>query len=341
MTATQDRAGQIRTGASIEELQAALEAARRGEFAVAARSDLAASPDMKAVAATSYSRARRSVFSSNRTAISPPAPVAEAEAVAVAAQSGMANLGTTRGGAAGSDWRPAGRVVAVVAAHAGAGASTVAVTLAEALAKTGARVRLIEVADPSRSGLAAATSAELGEDGSGWRRGRRGAVTLDRLADRVASLEAVPEPRGCDTTSPETLVLDIGWPARDAFAGSGWLATALSAASVLVVFRPTVPGIRQTEYLLADLEACTRSPLTLAAIGPGRWPGAATASAGSQLRAARAGGRIVAVPLDRRIGVDGVTAEPLSKSLLGAGRRVAAALPSAVSADQPASGRAG
>jgi hypothetical protein len=59
------------------------------------------------------------------------------------------------------------------------------------------------------------------------------------------------------------------------------------------------------------------------------------------MRAARAAGRIVAVPLDRRIGVDGVTAEPLSKPLLGAGRQVAAALPSAVSADQPASGRAG
>jgi hypothetical protein len=136
-------------------------------------------------------------------------------------------------------------------------------------------------------------------------------------------------------------VLDIGWPARDAFAVHGWLATALAAASVLVVFRPTVPGIRQTEYLLVDLEATAPNPLTLAAIGPARWPGAAAASAGPQLGSARSSGRIVVVPLDRRVAVDGVSPEPLSKALSAAGRQVAAALPSAASADQPASGRAG
>jgi hypothetical protein len=244
-------------------------------------------------------------------------------------------------GRPGREWRSTGRVVAVVAAHAGAGASTVAVAVAEALARPGTPVRIVEVADPCRSGLAAATSAELGEDGSGWRRGRRGAVTVDRLADRVASIDDVPAPRPVDTAGAETVVLDIGWPARDAFAAGSWLAAALADASVLVVFRPTVPGIRQTEYLLVDLEATAPRPLTLAAIGPARWPGAAAASAGPQLRSAQSAGRIVAVPLDRRVGIDGVTAEPLSKPLSVAGRQVAAALPIAASAHQSASGRAG
>lgn len=296
MTATQ-----IWIGASIEELQAAYAAARRGEFSTAHRT---------------------------RAALRQP----DGSGAELAAAS-------TGVGLAPSTWRPTGRVVVVLAAHAGAGASTVAVAVADALSKFGAPVRVIEVADPVRSGLAAATNAELGEDGSGWRRGRRDEVTVDRLAEQVGSIHGVPEPRPADSATGEMLVLDIGWPARDAFAATGWLATALADACVLVVFRPSVPGIRQTEYLLRDLAASGRAEPTLAAVGPNRWPGAATASSGPQLRAARSCGRVVSVPLDRRVGIDGITAEPLSKALSLAGREIAAALRS--TADQSTSGRAG
>ena len=66
------------------------------------------------------------------------------------------------------------------------------VTLAEALAAAGTTVRIVEVADASRSGLAGATTAELGEDSTGWRRGRRGDVSIDRLAFRAADIHQVP-----------------------------------------------------------------------------------------------------------------------------------------------------
>jgi adenylylsulfate kinase-like enzyme len=61
-----------------------------------------------------------------------------------------------------------GAVVVVLAGHAGAGASTVALAIAEALVDH-RRVQLVEYADPIRSGLAAASSVELGAQ-VGWRR---------------------------------------------------------------------------------------------------------------------------------------------------------------------------
>lgn len=293
MTATQQR-----TRASLEELQAAAAAARRGDFAL--------------------HRPRLPAPASPAPASPPPSDT--------------------------SNWQPGGPVVAVVAGHSGAGASTVAVTLAEALATSGSSVRIVEVADASRSGLAAATTAELGEDGAGWRRGRRGDIHIDRLAFRAAAIDEVPAPASAPHPD-ELLVLDIGWPARDALGARGWLATALATSSLLLVCRPTVPGIRQTEYLLAELAEQTPAAVTVAAVGPARWPGAATASAGPQLRAARDSGRVITVPIDRRVETDGVSAEALPKALAAAGKALAAALPSAASHDHPtdqsALGRAG
>jgi hypothetical protein len=296
---------QERTQASLEELQAAAAAARRGDFALH-RPTSAGSP-------------------------APGTPrLAAPTAPAVRDTSG---------------WRPSGPVVAVMAGHSGAGASTVSVTLAEALADAGTRVRIVEIADASRSGLAGATTAELGEDGTGWRRGRRGDIHIDRLAFRAAAIEQVPAPAAAPHPD-EVLVLDIGWPARDALAAAGWLATAIAESALLLVCRPTVPGIRQTEYLLAELaEQTPATSVAVASIGPARWPGAATASAGPQIRAAREAGRVITVPIDRRVETDGVSAEALPKALAAAGKALAAALPSPALHDHPtdqsALGRAG
>ncbi|MBN9619635.1 MAG: hypothetical protein J0H43_07880 [Actinobacteria bacterium] len=306
MTATQQR-----SRASLEELQAAAEAARRGEFALRR-------PATGAATAAAASAAARI-----------PAPVAPAPSDT-------------------SGWQSGGAVVAVVAGHSGAGASTVAVALAEALAAAGSNVWIVEVADASRSGLAGATTAELGEDGTGWRRGRRsgpwGDIHIDRLAFRAAAIEQVPAPAPAPCPD-ELLVLDIGWPARDALAALGWLATALTDCSLLMVCRPTVPGVRQSEYLLAELAEHSPGSVIVAAVGPARWPGAATASTGPHLRAARESGRVITVPIDRRVETDGVSAEALPKALAAAGKALAAALPSTAAhdhlTDQSALGRAG
>ena len=296
-------ANPARTRASLEELQAAVAAAQRGDYAL-----------------------RRPTASRRSTGVVAPqlsAPAAPA-------------TGT-------SGWQPGGTVVVVIAGHSGAGASTVAVTLAEALQDSGRAVRIVEVADASRSGLAAATNVEFGEDGTGWRRGRRGDTYVDRLAFRASVISQVPAPAPA-ARPDEALVLDIGWPARDALAADGWLASALATASLLIVCRPTVPGIRQTEYLLCEIAEQSGVPVTLAAVGSPRWPGAAAASAGPQVRAARQNGRVISVPIDRRVETDGVSAEALPKSMAAAGRALVAALPSTAPdhhPTEPASRRAG
>src|SRR5215218_9648865 len=100
-----------------------------------------------------------------------------------------------------------GPVVLVVAGHAGAGASTVALAVAEGLAEA-RRVQLVDYAEPIRSGLAVAPAIELGADGA-WRRGRRGRLDVVRLTRHPAERGFPPPP---ETGDAEPLrVVDAGW----------------------------------------------------------------------------------------------------------------------------------
>jgi hypothetical protein len=200
--------------------------------------------------------------------------------------------------------------IAVVAAHAGAGASTVALAISDAAAADGRRVHLIDRAHPARSGLVAAASEELGTDVTGaWRRGLRSGVTIDRRATDVAPGDWPADPAD---EGPGLTVVDFGAPAPDR---PIW--KAIDRARPVVVCRPTVPGVRLTEQLLEQL---ARQPVVVAAVGPSRWPGEVTASVGPALRALRAAGRVIAVPTDRRLQVTGPTSSPLPRPVRSAGR---------------------
>ncbi len=223
-----------------------------------------------------------------------------------------------------------GPAVVVLPAHAGAGASIVALSVAEAL--SGYRpVQLVEFADPHRSGLAAASSSELGVDESGWQRGRRNRIDLARPADR-RSVDTLPPPPSVGTEPSEgdgLLVIDVGWPVAEMLSGSGWTRALQGGAQLVVVSRVTVPAVRQTEHVLGVLEV----PAVVACVGSGRWPGMVTASCGPALRAARAAGRVVPVPVDRRLAIAGLTPDPLPRPVAAAGRALARLLaldPSAV-----------
>ena len=233
--------------------------------------------------------------------------------------------GPSRGQTAPAAAALSGRVVLVLAAHAGAGASTVALLIGEAAATAGTRARVIECADPTRSGLAAATDAELGDDGAGWRRGRRGELEVDRPSRHVADIEDVapPRPDQHDQAEESVTVVDAGWSAWDILPATSWVSSLQHTAQLVLVFRVTVPGVRQTEQLLAVLPS--RQPL-IAAVGPAKWPGVVSASCGPLLRAARTNDRVVAVPLDRQLDITGVTASPLPKQLTAAARALASCL---------------
>ncbi|WP_072912224.1 hypothetical protein [Geodermatophilus obscurus] len=210
-----------------------------------------------------------------------------------------------------------GDVVLVVAGHAGAGASTVALVVAEGLAER-QRVQLLDYAEPVQSGLAAASTIELDTDGAGWRRGRRGRLDVFRRALRPHDGE-LPPPPGTDDAD-HLLVVDAGWSLTHAWLGSpGPLSRNVE---VVVVTRVTVPAVRQTEHVLAAVDG---NPV-VAAVGPARWPRAVQASCGPRLGDLRSRGRVVRVPVDRKLVTAGLTGDRLSRRLTAAGRSLAALL---------------
>lgn len=215
--------------------------------------------------------------------------------------------------------------IAVVAAHSGAGASTVALAITDAISAAGRPVNLVESAHPCRSGLIAAASAELGTDPTGaWRRGSRQLATVFRRVGDVTP-QGWPE-SGADEGL--VTVLDLGLPAPQNISR-----LAVDQPTFVVVCRPTIPGVRLAEHLLAQLGAAR---VVVAAVGHRRWPGEVLASLGPRLRALREQGRVVAVPEDGRLQVTGPTHCALPKPVVTAGRAVLAlidvAFPGAVTA---------
>ena len=215
--------------------------------------------------------------------------------------------------------------MSVVAAHAGAGASTVALAIADAAAVAGRGAHLVETAHPRRSGLVAVADAELGVDPDGaWRRGSRGRLTVHRR-----STSDIPTGWPALAASEDDLVvIDLGSPMPDSL-------TLLSTGGcrTVVVCRPTVPGVRLAEQFL---NAPVTGPVIVASIGAGRWPGEVSASLGPRLRALRAGNAVVTVPAVRRLEVTGLTSSPLPKPVAAAGRSLLDLIDAAHSGDATA-----
>jgi len=204
-----------------------------------------------------------------------------------------------------------GCAVLVVAGHAGAGASTIALALAEGLVE-GRRVQLVDYSEPARSGLSAAPTIEVGTDGAGWRCGRRDRLDLVRLARR-ADGAFPPLPK----TDADATVVDPGWLMTGALLDSP---RSLVGCALVVVTRVTVPAVRQTEHVLAAVGG----EVPVAAVGPARWPRLVEASCGPRLREARLNGQVIPVPVDRRLQTIGLTGDRLPKSVAAAGRVLAA-----------------
>ena len=155
----------------------------------------------------------------------------------------------------------------VVGCHGGAGASTVALAVAEAARESGRSVRLLDCASPERSGLTTAVDAELGVDGSGWRQGRRAGCPSTGSAMRW------PRPPTCrpHQMSHRDRLRSPWWTPGgvppDVLTGDSWLAQAAESAAVVLVARATIPALRQLEQALAT---CPGDPV-VAVLGPTRW----------------------------------------------------------------------
>jgi hypothetical protein len=223
-----------------------------------------------------------------------------------------------RGGTV-SSWTP-GRdewVLPVVRCAGAYGATTFALALATA-ANTDARV--VECSSATTSGLAAASTAELGAHPSGWVQGSRGDVLLQRTGVALASLHDVPSPMRAEKST--LTVLDAGWELGQVLNTPSWLAVQLSqAAAVIVVTCATVPGLRHLEGALALLDG---TPTVVAVVGPPRkrWPKPVEHTAGALTRAADQAGRLVVIPWDPRLAVAGLDSTPLPGTLLDAAAAV-------------------
>jgi hypothetical protein len=223
--------------------------------------------------------------------------------------------------------------VRVLAGHSGAGASTTALAIADAAAAAGLQVQLVETAHPSRSGLVAASSAELGLDESGaWRRGTRGQPALVGQVAIVRRANA-SQPHSWptlnrqhadvgdadpDDASTRLVLVDLGLVPVDALD-----AVAYPGCRVVIACRPTVSGVRLTDQVLDRL---TTSHAVIAMFGPRRWPNEVESSAGHRLRALRDTDRVVTVPEDRRLQITGLSCGSLPKAVLAAGRELMRAL---------------
>jgi hypothetical protein len=216
-------------------------------------------------------------------------------------------------------WTPSRdeQVLPVVRCASAYGATTLALAVATA-ANTDARV--VECSSATTSGLAAASTVELGAHPSGWVQGSRGDVLLQRTGVALASLHDVPSPMRAEKS--RLTVLDAGWELGQVLNTPSWLAAQLSqAAAVIVVTCATVPGFRHLEGALALLDG---TPTVVAVLGPPRkrWPKPVQHTVGALTRAADQAGRLVVIPWDPRLAVAGLDSTPLPATLLDAAAAV-------------------
>ena len=206
---------------------------------------------------------------------------------------------------------PGEQVVLVVGALGGAGASTVAL----AVASGAGDARVVECCTVGSSGLAGASTAEMGVTTDGWVQGTRGeGVLIDRHRDRLPSVEAMPVP---SPASRRFMVLDVSVDVDVLVASLGWLGQlARTLSGVVVVSRPTVPGLRRLESA-AGLLGPARVHAVLAGT-PKRWPRQLEQHLGPNSRRLRAEGRLIDLPNDPRLAVEGITTDPLPAALLAA-----------------------
>lgn len=243
-----------------------------------------------------------------------PMPIGEVLDAWLALQAGAFRAGhhPTRPQATQSDHRPwlpcPGEAPVLVVGCAGTvGASTLTLLIASA----STRSRVVDCAPIACSGLAGASTAELGETVDGWTQGHRGTVLIQRRLDQPAAPDAVPPPP--EGKPADLTVIDSWWPLRDLLAASGWLADlARSCPRLVLVAHGSIPGTRQLE---ADLRAAgaDRCWAVLTGVLSRQLPKPIERSLGPLTAGLCAAGRVHLLPHDSRLAMAGITTEPFPR----------------------------
>ena len=216
-------------------------------------------------------------------------------------------------------WAPgnAEQVLPVVGCAGASGASTIALALASA---AGGSARILECRGTT-SGLAAASTAELGPHPSGWRRGMRGDVLLERASGLLTRVDEVPLPSVPDRPLALT-VLDVGWDLRHVLDVPSWIGEQVKTAGVVVVVtRATIPGLLHLETTLSLLDQI-RAVAAMLGSPCRRWSKAVWQSSGPMTKALDDSGRLVVIPHDSRLAAVGLDSRPLPRQLLEAAHAI-------------------
>nr|MDQ3382837.1 hypothetical protein [Actinomycetota bacterium] len=217
-------------------------------------------------------------------------------------------------------WDPGAPVLPVLGCHGSTGCTTVAVAVATALAQP---VRVVECSPAGSSGLAGFATAELGATGTGWVRGHRDQVVLDRLEHGYASPDQIPVPDPDPQEGPSLNVLDTGWGIGAVALSPGWVrSTVMDAQALILVTTATVPGLRRLEGALHELDPHRRR-LAVAVQGPRRrrWPREVAHCVGPRTEALLEEA-LAEVPHDSGLAVRGLDTSPLPGGVLAAATKI-------------------
>ena len=209
-------------------------------------------------------------------------------------------------------WSPREAVIAVVGASGRVGASTTTLAMAESASRS---VRVVECAPMHASGLALATTAELGETGTTWRGGTRGRVLVERAAREHRRIEDIPVPTETDR---ELTIVDVGWNPFGIIGTNTWLSEVLVAAPLVVVTVATAPGLRALDRVLQRTSRSTNTWSVV--IGPSirKWQKPVRLAATARIDHAIASNHLATVPSEPTFGLLGLTAEPIPRRVLDA-----------------------
>lgn len=202
----------------------------------------------------------------------------------------------------------------------GCAGRTGATAAAVAIATAAGQARVIECCTSSASGLAGASTAELGHTGDRlWARGTRGQVLLERGTTVMSQVGQVPPPAPA-AGGLALSVLDIGWELAQVLSTPCWVSQQLrQTPSVIAVTAATIPGLRRLEGALTLLHGGTQ--VVAAVLGPrrNRWARGLEPSMGALTRALDRAGLLIELPEDRDLAVRGLDTASLPAPLLATG----------------------
>lgn len=217
-------------------------------------------------------------------------------------------------------WPHRGQVVAVAGAAGQVGATTLALAIAEVASQP---ARLVDTSRLHASGLASATTAELGVSERGWRRGKRANLVIERAASDWPSSRHVPIPELSDHA---LTVVDVGRDILDVTTEGTWLAGLVESAPLLIVASATVPSLRRLDVTLTALARRTRVAVAIVGAKRRRWPRPLSAAITSRIHEVDDAGALTVIRPDPDLSWTGISTDPLPASLLRSAETVSTEL---------------